>query len=40
MNPASLYKALMTDNKGFPTERERERERERESNIDQMVLLF
>jgi hypothetical protein len=25
MNPASLYKALMTDNKGFPTERERER---------------
>jgi len=30
MNPASLYKALMTDNKGFPTERERERERESE----------
>jgi hypothetical protein len=38
MNPASLCKALMTENKSLPTERERERERE--SNIDQMVLLF
>jgi hypothetical protein len=30
MNPASLCKALMTDNKGLPTERDTERERERE----------
>jgi hypothetical protein len=41
MNPASLYKALMTDNKGFPNEREREREREQyRSNGSALLKSF
>jgi hypothetical protein len=43
MNPANLCKALITDNKGFPTEREREREREREqyrSNGSALLTSF
>jgi hypothetical protein len=39
MNPASLCKALMTDNKGFPTEREREREQYR-SNGSALLKSF
>jgi hypothetical protein len=41
MDPASLCKALMTDNKGFPTEREREREREQyRSNGSALLKSF